>query len=593
MAAKPKTRSARGRLDPAAVSERTTAGVFFRQAARYGDRPWLHHHDGSGWRPHSWSETQQLVLALAAGLLRAGVQSRDHVLLISENRLEWPLADLAIQSIGAVTVPVYPNSPAPMAQTIAANSEAVLAVASDERQAAKLPPVGKLRSVVLIDHEVQQWLAAPPAPEELEEIERRLGALRPDDVATVIYTSGTTGEPKGVELAHRSFVDTARSVLQVFPLGESDLALSWLPLSHVFERTSLFICLLMGSQTYLSRGIDRLTADITEVRPTLMTSVPRVFEKMQAAVMEKVAAAPIHRRALFSWAMGVGSRFAHAEQPGPLLRAQHRLAERLVLGPLRERLVGGRLRMFVSGGAALAQDVEDFFWSMGVSVLQGWGMTETCSGATSNTPRAHRFRSVGRPFPGVELKIAEDGEILVRGPGNMLGYHHNPEATAEVLKDGWLYTGDIGEIDADGFLRITDRKKDLFKTAGGKYIAPQMLEFQLQQDLLIERAVVVGEGRPYVVALIVPDWEQVRKQVAGEPQQLCSDERVNALIQAAVDRVNAGLGSWETIKYFTVLPEDFREDRGELSLKLSVKRRAVQEHFAEQIEAMYRHRKTD
>ena len=587
MAAKPKTQARRAPADPATIADRTTVGVFYRQAARYGERPLFHHHDGQTWRVKTWTETRVLVEAAAAGLLRAGVQPRDYVLLISENRLEWPITDLAIQAAGAITVPIYPNSTAAMVQTIAANSEAVLAIAADEKQAAKLAPEGKLRQVVRIDGEVQEWLAARPSAAETEEIWRRLQGVRPDDVATVIYTSGTTGEPKGVELAQRSFVDVARAVLKVFPLGEDDISLSWLPLSHVFERHVLFTGLVMGSQTYLSRGIERLTADIAEVRPTLMTGVPRVFEKMHAAVMERVGAAPGYRRLLFSWALRVGSRFAHSASPGPALRLQHRLAERLVLRPLRERLVGGRLGMFVSGGAALAQDVEDFFWSIGVRILQGWGMTETCSGVTSNTPRDHRFRSVGKPFPGVELKIAEDGEILVRSPGNMIGYHRKPEATAEVLQDGWLHSGDVGEIDGDGFLRITDRKKDLFKTAGGKYIAPQLLEFQLQQEPVIERAVVIGEGRPFVVALIVPDWEQVTRAVPGEPAQLVSDRRVVDLIQAAVDRVNAGLGQWETVKYFTLLAEDFREDRGELSLKLSVKRHAVEDHFKDQIAAMY------
>lgn len=567
-------------LNPEAIADRTTVGVFHRQAAKYKDRPLFHHHDGSGWQATTWSEVQRMVLGEAAGLLRAGVKAGQHVLLISENRLEWPVSDLAIQSIGAITVPVYATTPPAVLEVIAANSEAVLAIAANEKLAALVPSGGTVTSVVRIDRDVREWFGTDPTSGEMDQIRQRLAGVQPDDVASVIYTSGTTGEPKGVELAHRSFVDTARAVLEAFPLSDKDIFLSWLPLSHIFERQTLFIGLMLGSQTYISRGIDLLTTDIAEVRPTLMTGVPRVFEKMHSAVLERVRAARGDRQALFRWAVRTGHRFAHEEHPGSLLRLQHRLADRLVLAPLRARLVGGRLRLFVSGGAALAQDVEEFFWAMGVPIFQGWGMTETCSGATSNTPGAHKFRTVGRPFRGVQLKIADDGEILVKSPGNMLGYHRKPEATAEVLKDGWLYTGDIGVIDADGFLSITDRKKALFKTAVGKYIAPQPMEFELMRDPLIERAVVIGDARPYVTALVVPDWDAVRKMGLD-------DAALKAHIQATVDQVNSGLGDWETIKYFALLPEDFSEAKGELSLKLDVKRKVVQEHFREQIDAMY------
>jgi long-chain acyl-CoA synthetase len=521
-----------------------------------------------------------MVLAEAAALIRAGVRAGDHVVLIAENRVEWPVSDLAIQSVGAITVPIYATTPPALAQGIAADAGAVLAIAGDETLAQKVPTTSVMRAVVLMDSDLPEWLARQPSSAELEEIARRLEGLRPDDVASVIYTSGTTGEPKGVELAHRSFVDMARVELEAFPLGETDVALSWLPLSHVFERTTFFVCMAMGGQVYMSRGVDRLAADIGEVHPTVMTGVPRVYEKMHAAVMERVRSSPAVRRSLFGWAIRVGRRFSHDQHAPPQLQLQRRLAERLVLHALRERLVGGRLRMFISGGAALAPDVEEFFWAIGVPIYQGWGLTETCSGATSNTPNAHRFGSVGKPFRGVELKIADDGEILVNSPGNMLGYHNKPEATAEVLKDGWLCTGDIGVIDADGFVCITDRKKALFKTAVGKYVAPQPIEVELMRDPLIERAVVVGDGRPYVTALVVPDWDAARKGGLG-------DAAINERVQKAVDAANEGHGSWERIQYFTLLTEDFSEANGELSLKLDVKRKVVQERYQKQIESMY------
>jgi long-chain acyl-CoA synthetase len=268
-----------------------------------------------------------------------------------------------------------------------------------------------------------------------------------------------------------------------------------------------------------------------------------------------------------------------------MLRAQHALADRLALASLRRRLTGGRLRFFISGGAALAREIEEFFWAIGVPILNGWGMTEVSSGASSNTLAAHKFLTVGKPFPGVELKIAEDGEILIKSPGNMLGYHNNPAATAEMLKDGWIYSGDIGEIDPDGFLRITDRKKALFKTAVGKYVAPQPLEFELMRDHLIERAVVVGEGKPFVTALLVPDWDAARKEGLDE-------EALRAHIQKVVDSINSSRGNWEAIQYFTLLPEDFSEAKGELSLKLDIKRKVVQDHYKDQIESMYSRKKS-
>jgi long-chain acyl-CoA synthetase len=285
-------------------------------------------------------------------------------------------------------------------------------------------------------------------------------------------------------------------------------------------------------------------------------------------------------RMLFRWAVNVGRKHNVERRRSAILDAQYGLADRIVLASLRKRLTGGRLRFFISGGAALAREVEEFFWSIGVPILNGWGMTEMASGATSNTLSDHKFLTVGKPLPGVQLRIAEDGEVLVSSPGNMLAYHANPEATAETMKDGWIYTGDIGEIDADGFLLITDRKKALFKTAGGKYIAPQPIEFALMRDQLVDRAIIVGEGKPYITALIVPDWAEAKRRGMDEAA-------LNAHVQKVVDEANAHLGHWETVKYFTLLPEDFSEAKGELSLKLDVKRKIVQQHFADQIEAMY------
>ena len=522
---------------------------------------------------------QRDVLAVASALVDSGVKAGDHVILMSENRLEWLFCDLGIQAAGAITVPIYPNVSAEIAQRIATDCQANLAIVSDATKAAKLKIADDLQKLVLMDDEVSSWVAQQP--QKLAEISSRLAGIQPDHVCTIVYTSGTTGDPKGVELAHRNLVDTCRAILKVHPLSESDSTLSFLPYAHVFERINcIFIGLMFGGQAWISRGADHLADELSEVQPTIMCSVPRLYEKMYAAVMARVREAAPPRQALFRWAIRVGSRFAHEPTRGPLLSAEHRLADRLVLAPLRRRLTGGRLRFFITGGAGLAQEIEEFFWAIGVPILNGWGMTETSSGACSNTLHEHRFLTVGKPFPGVELKIADDGEILVKSPGNMLGYHNNPAATAEISKDGWIYSGDIGEIDAGGFLKITDRKKSIFKTAGGKYVAPLQLEFALMQDPLVVRAVVIGEGRPYVSALIVPDREAAAKQGLDEAG-------LNARIQKTVDSVNEHLGNWETIKYFTLLPEDFTEESGELSLKLDVKRKVVAERYQDQIESMY------
>jgi long-chain acyl-CoA synthetase len=566
-------------LNPEGIADRTTVGVFFSQAARLGGKPLVHYHAGEAWKTHTWTDMKRDVISVASALIDLGVKQGDRVILMAENRLEWLYCDFGIQTAGAVTVPIYPTTSREAIAKIVANSEAVVGIAGDSTLASELPVGGTFRKVVTMDAEVASWTARRPG--QLAEIAARLPKIKPDDLCTIAYTSGTTGDPKGVELAHRCLVDVSRAALKAFPLSPDDSTVSFLPYSHVFERiNSIFVGLCFGGQAWISRGTDKLVEDIAEARPTVMCSVPRVYEKMYGAVMSNVRVAPGYRRALFSWALDVGRRRNVEHRTGAVLNAQYSLAERLVLAPLRKRLTGGRLRFFISGGAALSREVEQFFWSMGVPILNGWGMTEMSSGATTNTLTDHKFLTVGKALPGIQLKIAEDGEILVNSPGNMLGYHRDPQATAETMRDGWIYTGDIGEIDAEGFLRITDRKKALFKTAGGKYIAPQPIELALMKDDLIDRAVIVGEGRPYISALIVPDWGVAK-------QQGLDAVALDAHVQKVVDKENEHLGHWETIKYFTLLREDFSEEKGELSLKLDIKRKVVNQHFAAEIDSMY------
>jgi len=529
----------------------------------------------------SWNDMQRDLLSVASGLVDLGVKPGDCVVLIGENSLPWLYCDFGIQAAGGITVPIYPNSPSEIAAKIVENSGAMFAIASDQKTAAKV----NVKTVALMGDQVARWVQRGPT--QTAEIAGRLARIQPDDLCTIVYTSGTTGDPKGVELAHRNLVDISEAAVRVHPITDQDHSLSWLPYSHVFGRINeIFIGIVYGGQAWISRGPDHLAQELQQVKPTVMCSAPRVYEKMYAAVMARVRESSPTRRAIFGWAIGVGKRHFHARRPGPLLAAQHRLADRLVLESLRTRLSGGRLRFFISGGAALSREIEEFFWAIGVPILNGWGMTETSSGVCSNTLLEHRFLTVGKPFPGVEIKIADDGEILVKGAGNMLGYHKNPPATAEMLKDGWIHSGDIGEFDSDGYLKITDRKKSLFKTAGGKYIAPVPLEQALMSNPLLVRAIVVGDSRPYVTALVVPDWDDAKKQGLDEAA-------VRASIQKTIDELNTHLGRWETIKHFTMLPHDFTEDRGELSLKLDVKRKVVAEHHRGAIDAMYAEKSKD
>jgi long-chain acyl-CoA synthetase len=549
----------------------TVVGVFLEQAERRGSAPFLHRWTGSSWEPLSWSECRTRVLRIGAALVAEGVAPGEAVVLLSENRVEWILADLGIQAAAGVTVPVYATSTPETIAKIVANCQARLGIVGATKLAANLPSGVK---VVEMDRELARWMAADPPEQARAELERRLAALKPSDVASIIYTSGTTGDPKGVVLPHSNFVRMARASLEDFSVGPEDSLLSFLPFSHVFERQSgVVVAITAGTEIWISRGLDHLAEDIAEVNPTLMLGVPRMFEKIVDRIRDTARKQPSWKRMLFDLAI--------ARRLGPLSEA--------ILKPIRLRVGGKRLRMFISGGSPLAKDVEAFFWALGIPIFNGWGMTETTSGATANTPAAHRYGTVGKALPGVDLKLASDGELLVRGPGVLREYSHNPAATDESLEDGWLRTGDIAEIDADGFVRITDRKKDLLKTSGGKFVAPQPIEAALQATRPIETAVLVGDDRPYVTALVVPKWDHLRDDLGleGDPTSLVREERVLAAVQKAVDEVNSHLAHWETVKYFRLLPRDFEEAEGERTPSLKIKRAAIRRNYADLIEEMY------
>lgn len=581
---------------PAAPAPGTIPAVFFEQARLHGNAPYLRYHKDGAWRTIGWAETAERAMRVACALVDQGLRPGEHVALMSPNRVEWLYCDFGIMAAGGVTVPIYPSLTSKAARYIAEDSKTRLALVSEPAMAEKLADHAYPKRVFTFEQDVAAWTAAEPAPQTRAEVEQRLATLDPNHVATVIYTSGTTGDPKGVMFAHTHFVEQAKAGLQMFHIGPDDELLSYLPYSHVLERIDgIFVETMAGCSFWLARSLDTLVEDIAVARPTIMLGVPRVFEKVYEAVHDQVRRQPVYRRAIFRWAMGVGAARLHGE-PGPWLRLRTRVAERLVLGPLREKLTGGRLRFFISGGAPLNEKVEEFFWALGVKILQGWGLTEAASGVTSNTEELHRYRTVGIAMPGTEIKIAEDGEILVKGPGVMIGYKNRPEATDESIRDGWLKTGDMGFIDQDGFVTITDRKKDLIKTSGGKYVAPLPIESQLENDRYVKSSIVIGDQRPYVIALIVPDWQALAADagIQGEPATLVDDPTVRARYASLVDSVNQGLASFESVKYFQLLARDFTEADSELTPTLKKKRRVIAQHYAELIDEVYEsHRRTD
>ena len=593
----------------------TIPALFFSQVRRYGPSPacWVKR-DGR-YQAISWAAFADEVQALGLALMELGIRPGDRVAILSENRPEWAVADLAILAVGAISVPIYTTLAAREIEQLLLDARAVAIIVSTEAHAATVEQIRD--HVPTLQHIIQiearplglfprgvQWYG------ELVGLGRsnraaaptffgRVHAVRPSDVASLVYTSGTTGLPKGVMLTHDNFLSNCRACAQVIPVTEFDRTLSFLPLSHVFERMAgYYFILFVGGAIAYAESMDRVPANLAEVHPTVVCAVPRFYEKLYARVMEAVQAGSPLKRALVAWAVAVGRRVAQAHETrrplGPGLRLQQALADRLVFHKLRARL-GGRLRFFISGGAPLAKELAEFFYGAGLLILEGYGLTETSPVITCNTPTACRFGTVGRPIPGVEVRIAEDGEILTRGPHIMRGYFNNPTATREVLDpDGWFHTGDVGTLDAEGFLTITDRKKELIVTAGGKKVAPAAIEQLLKSDPAIADAVVLGDRRPYLTALVVPAPGALRRCAESlglatlSTEALVRDPSIVAWYRERCDGLQHDLASFERIKRFTLLDHPFSQEAGELTPTLKVKRRVVAQRYAPLIEAMYR-----
>ena len=578
------------------------ADVVYRRAAADPDEVMLRRRDGGGWRDITAEQFRSQVAGLAKGLIAAGIQPGDRVALMSRTRYEWTLADYAIWSAGAVTVPVYETSSAEQVEWIVSDSGARAAIAETDQHAEiitslreRLAGLSQIWRISGLDE-----LAATGADVTDDQLRQHRSSRRAGDLATIIYTSGTTGRPKGCELTHRNLLAAVRNAVhgalpEVFEHTDASTLL-FMPLAHVFARIIQVGCLESGAVLGHWEDIGTVAEGLREYHPTFLLAVPRVFEKVYNTAQQQASASPAKSK-IFAAAAAVAvaySQAAESGRPGPGLRLRHALFDHLVYGKLRAA-VGGKVTYAVSGGAPLGERLGHFFRGAGITVLEGYGMTETSAAATVNKPSRNKVGTVGQPLPGVSASIADDGEILLRGAINFAGYWQNDAATKEVLDNaGWLHTGDLGSLDDEGFLRVTGRKKELIVTAGGKNVAPAVLEDRLRAHPLISQVMVVGDNRPFIACLITLDpealdhWKQQHgKPANATPADLATDTDLLAELQTAVDDANKAVSRAESIRKFVVLPVDFTTDNGYITPSLKVKRAVVAKDFAADIEALY------
>jgi long-chain acyl-CoA synthetase len=585
--------------------------IFYQQAERKRDSTALRKKAEGEYVDISWREFSGAVSSLAGCLVDLGVEEGDRVAIYGYNSPEWAYTDLAALAVRAAAVPIYFKSSAPQVEYILRDSGArVIMVSGEERLETVLSVKGALPDLryilapgkigdgkggMVID--LERCLSGGVKDERREEVLRRREGIDEEDTATIVYTSGTTGEPKGVMLTHSNIIHDARCGMEIVDLREDDVGLSFLPTSHVLDRVVVhYMNILAGGTVAYAEGIETILGDVQLVKPTAMCGVPRMFEKIYAAIHDNVNAGPSSKRRIFNWAEEVGRKVVLCRRdyrkPGPFLRLEYRLADRLVYAKIRQ-LFGGRMRVFASGGAHLQEHIDIFFRAIGIPIMHGYGLTEATCTVTLNTLDDFMPGTLGHPYPGVEVAIAEDGEILVKGAIVMKGYYKLPEATAEAIKDGWLHTGDLGCLDKDGYLLMTDRKKDILVTSGGKNISPQKIETLLKFNRLVEQVAVVAEGKRFVSALIVPSFAELggfcsRSGIEyTSPEEMVERSEVRELFQGIVEEANRQLDSFERVKKFTLLPREFAEESGELTSTLKVKRRVIDERYREIIDAMY------
>jgi long-chain acyl-CoA synthetase len=585
--------------------------LFFDAVSKYNRPDALQYKAVGAYRSISHSEVALRVRRAARGLCALGVRRGDRVAILSENRPEWAIADFACLTAGMTDVPIYPTLPADQIAYILKDSGATAIFVSNRGQAEKIAEirtqVPSIRHVISFDDvptltdmslaDVEQRGAEGETEDIIRQYREDALKVRPDDIATIIYTSGTTGEPKGVMLTHDNIFSNVAAARRAIPFEGRDTALSFLPLSHIFERMGgHYMMFATGTSIAYAESIDTVPINMQEVRPTLVLSVPRLYEKMYARILETALTGGFVKKKIFFWARGVAERWANEKlaggAPSRSIARQYALAQKLVFSKLKAR-TGGRLRYFVSGGAPLSPEINKFFYAAGLEVLEGYGLTETSPVIAVNTPTNFRIGTVGKPIDGVEIKIAADGEILTRGPHVMKGYFNKPDATREAIEpDGWFHTGDIGEL-RDGFLAITDRKKDIIVTAGGKNIAPQPLENKVKTNKYVAQAVMLGDKRKFPSMLIVPNFEQLEKWamrrniIWTDRAQLLRMPTIQAKMEKEVNEELAGAAHFEIPKKIGLIEHDFSIERGEMTPTLKVKRKAIDKNYKALIDSLY------
>lgn len=585
--------------------------IFKSTVDRKQNSPCFRYKEDGTWKALSWNEVYQQVIDLAGGLSKLGVQNGDRICLFSKTRFEWTVADLAIMSCGAITVPVYESSTPDQVAYITNNCEAKVVFAEDLSQLKKIDSVRgqlpSLKQIILFDTPTN--FKKPDGVYSLEEVEllgagvgkgvfeKSLNALNPDSECSYVYTSGTTGHPKGAILTHGNILTEIEGLTKVLDFTEKTESLLFLPLAHILARVVQFAQLTHGFVQCYAESIDKLLDNIAEVKPHLMASVPRIFEKVHTRVMQGLENASEQKKKIFHWAVKVGEKRANRVLKGEelplLLKAQWKIAQKLVFAKLNAKL-GGRVDYFISGGAPLSQEIATFFFAAGFLILEGYGLTETAAAVTVNSRKHLKLGTVGRAVPGANIKIAADGEILVKGGMIFKGYYKRPQETSEVLNgDGWFHTGDIGIIDSDGFLKITDRKKDIIVTAAGKNIAPQNIENLLKTDPFISQVIVHGDKRKYLSALLTLDKEEVVRYAKdkhisfADYAALLKSDEINHLIKNRIEEKNKQLAKYESIKKFAILENEFSVETGELTPTMKVKRKFTSEKYKHILDQFY------
>jgi long-chain acyl-CoA synthetase len=594
--------------------------IFKETVKKYRDKKSLGEKDqNSGeFKYITYDDLNNMVDNFASAMLELGIKPEDKVALMSENCPEWVVTDLGLMSIAALNVPIYPTLTYQQLEYILNNCGAKGIVVSNNTHYQKVTKlfdqVNSLEFVIHFDdvskvehsrvktYNYQEILAL--GKEKLEknksEIEKRTAGIDEENICSIIYTSGTTGDPKGVMLTHKNFMSNAREAAKIMlDENKDDLELSFLPLSHVLERVVYYTLVVTSGKTVAyAESIEAITKNLLEVRPTLMASVPRIYEKIYSKVMEGIHSAPPLRQKIFNWAIKVGKEYHEATSNGRglsfVLEMEHKLADKLVYSKIKAR-TGGNISTFVSGGAPLMREIAEFFTYIGLPILEGYGLTESSPVICFNRPNNFKFGTVGQPIPDVEVKIAEDGEILAKGPNIMKGYYGNPVATAEAIdQDGWLHTGDIGELDSENFLKITDRKKELIIMSNGKNVAPQPIENIVKTSKYVEQIALIGDNRKYISALIVPNFENLLLKAnelginTQDKKELCKDNRINDFMKSEIEKVTADkIARFEQIKKFVLLCDEFSLEKNEITPTLKLKRKIINQNHKDSIESMY------